>query len=93
MSTFCYYSHESDLAKLAAWKQQATWFDPTEVKRVMAHVIADKTANWMARAAAVESMVGLGATKLELAALKRGYLPGDRKDKPVLDKIASAIAE
>ena len=93
MSTFCYYSHGSDLAKLAAWKQQATWFDPAEVKRVMTHVIADKTANWMARAAAVESMVGLGATKLELAALKRGYTSGDRKDKPVLDKIASAIAE
>jgi hypothetical protein len=93
MSTFCYFSHESDLDKLAAWKQQAPWFDPTEVKRVMASVIADKSASWMARAAAVESMVGLGATKGELEALKRGYHATDRKDKPVLEKIAGAMRQ
>ena len=87
-STFCYYTHESDPTKLAAWKQRAPWFDPAEVKRVMAEVIADKHASWMARAAAVESMVGLGATKAELGALRRGI-----SDKPVLDKIASALGQ
>lgn len=93
MSTFCYYSHESDLDKLAAWKQRATWFDASAVKRAMADVIGDKAANWMARAAAIESMVGLGATKPELEALRRGYRPSDQKDRPVLDKLASALSE
>jgi hypothetical protein len=93
MSTFCYYSHESDLDRLAAWKQRATWFDAAAVKRVMSDVIADKTANWMARAAAVESMVGLGATKPELEALRRGYSASDTKDRPVFDKLASVLSE
>ncbi len=93
MSTFCYFSHESDLDKLAAWKQQATWFKPADVKAVMSSVISDKHASWMARAAAVESMVGLGATKAELEVLKHGYRAGDRDDKPVLAKLSSAMAE
>lgn len=92
MSTFCYYSHESDLDKLHAWKQRATWFDAAEVKRVMTNVIGDKAANWMARAAAIESMVGLGATKPELEALRRGYNANDQKDRPVLDKLATVIS-
>jgi hypothetical protein len=92
-STFCYFSHESDLDKLAAWKRQATWFDATEVKRVMTAVIADKSTSWMARAAAVESIVGLGATKPELEALRRGYSPNDRADREVLEKIATALSE
>jgi len=90
MSTFCYFSHESDLTKLAAWKQRATWFDAAEVKRVMSSVIADPHASWMARSAAVESMVGLGATRTELEALRKLV---DPKSKPVLDKIAGAMAE
>ena len=92
MSTFCYFSHESDLDKLAAWKLRATWFDATRVKKVLSSVIADKHASWMARSAAVESLVGLGATKTELAALKRGYNVRFRDDKAVLAKLASAIA-
>jgi hypothetical protein len=90
MSTFCYFSHESDLDKLAAWKKRAPWFKATEVKRVMADVIGDKSANWMARSAAVESMIGLGTSKPELDALRRSV---DPKAKPVLDKIATAMAE
>ena len=66
MSTFCYFSHDADLDKLAAWKQRATWFDPNEVKRVIGSVIADKATSWMARTAAIESLVGLGATKADL---------------------------
>ncbi|MEO8701630.1 MAG: HEAT repeat domain-containing protein [Kofleriaceae bacterium] len=93
MSTFCYFSHESDLGKLAAWKQRAPWFDPREMKRAMSGVIADRHASWMARAAAVESMVGLGATKTELEALRRGYSAGDSNARPLLNKIASAIRE
>ncbi len=90
MSTFCYFSHESDLDKLAAWKKRATWFDPREVKRVMSDVIRDKAASTMARSAAIESMVGLGATKPELEALRRAI---DPKAKSVLDKLATAMAE
>jgi len=90
MSTFCYFSHDAEPAKLAAWKQRAPWFDAAEVKRVMTSVISDKSASWMARAAAVESMIGLGASKPELESLRRRI---DPRDKSVLDKIASAIAE
>ena len=71
MSTFCYYSHEADLDKLAAWKRRATWFDANEVKRVLASVIVDEAASWRARTAAIESMVGLGASDAELADLRR----------------------
>ena len=90
MSTFCYFSHGGDDAKVAAWKQRAPWFDASEVKRVMTSVISDKATSWMARAAAIESMVGLGATKPELAALRKHI---DPKDKSTLDKLASAISE
>lgn len=89
MSTFCYFSHESDLDKLAAWKQRAPWFDAARVKRALASVIADGHASWMARAAAVESMVGLGATRDEIAALRHGLRASDPGDKQVLDKLAS----
>lgn len=89
MSTFCYFSHESDLDKLAAWKQRVSWFDPVRVRRALASVIADAHASWMARAAAVESMVGLGASREELAALKRGLHASDPSDKQVFDKLAS----
>ena len=93
MSTFCYFSHGShgaDADKLSAWKQRAPWFDAAEVKRVLTSVISDKTTSWMARAAAIESMIGLGANKPELAALRKHI---DPKDKSVLDKLASAISE
>lgn len=90
MSTFCYFSHGSDTDKLAAWKQRAPWFDAGALRRVLTSVISDKATSWMARAAAIESMVGLGATKPELAALRKHI---DPKDKPVLDKLASAISE
>jgi HEAT repeats len=90
LSTFCYFSQGSDLDKLAAWKQHAPWFDATEVKKVMASVVANPKASPAARSAAIESMVGLGASKPELEALRRAV---DPKDKPALDKIVSAIAQ
>jgi hypothetical protein len=90
LSTFCYFSHGSDGDKLAAWKQRAPWFDAVEVKKVMASVVGDPKASSPARAAAIESIVGLGASKTELEALRRSI---DPKDKPVLDKLASVIAQ
>jgi len=93
MSTFCYFSHDADLEKLAAWKQRATWFDANEVKRVITGVINDKATSWEARTAAVESLVGLGATKDELAALRVSYNPKDPVDRRVLAKIDSALGE
>lgn len=90
MSTFCYFSHGADSDKLAAWKQKAPWFDAIEVKRVMTSVISDKNASWMARAAAVESMIGLGASKPELEALRKKL---DPKDKAVAEKLAASLAE
>ncbi|MDB4961152.1 MAG: hypothetical protein JWP01_1151 [Myxococcales bacterium] len=93
MSTFCYYSHGADLDKLAAWKARAPWFDAAAVKAVITSVIADRQASWMARSAAVESLVGLGASKDELAALKLGYNPKDAGDRPLLEKIDSALGQ
>jgi hypothetical protein len=93
MSAFCYYSHEADLDKLAAWKRQATWFDPAEVKAVMTAVITDRATSWQARSAAIESMVGLGATRDELKALGSGYTKTDKTDQLVLAKLDSALAE
>lgn len=92
MSAFCYFSHEADLDKLAAWKKQAAYFKPDEVKRAMASVIGDRSASWMARSAAIESMVGLGASQEELEALKQGFDAADRRDRPVLEKLASVLA-
>jgi hypothetical protein len=93
MSTFCHFSREADLDKLAAWKKQATYFKPDEVKRAMASIIGDRSASWMARSAAIESMVGLGASKAELEALKKGIDAADRRDKPVVEKLAAVLAE
>jgi hypothetical protein len=90
MSTFCYYSHEADLDKLAAWKQRASWFDAAEVKRVLSNVIADRNASVPARSAAIESIVGLGATPAELSTLRKALTHA--ADKPLVDKI-DAICE
>ncbi|CAN5923364.1 hypothetical protein BH11MYX3_BH11MYX3_21620 [soil metagenome] len=84
MSAFC-YTHE--------WKQRPAWFDATEVKAAMTAVITDRAASWQARAAAIESMVGLGATRDELKALEAGSSPRDTSDKLVLAKLDSALAE
>jgi len=90
MSTFCYFTHEADLDKLAAWKQRATWFDANEVKRVLTGVIVDRAVSEQARLAAIESLVGLGVTPAETATLRAKLtLPAD---KPVADKLA-AICE
>jgi len=91
-SAFCYYSHEADLTKLSAWKQQAPWFDATEVKQVMGSVITDTAASWQARVAAVESMVGLGATKAELASLSSAVVGKGDDDRRVVAKIRSVLA-
>jgi hypothetical protein len=60
---------------------------------VITGVIADRQASWMARSAAVESLVGLGASKDELAALKLGYNGADAGDRPLLEKIDSALGQ
>lgn len=83
MSAFC-YSHD--------WKNLPAWFDPAAVKAAMTSVVKNRAANWQARAAAVESMIGLGATKAELKALEAGSSPNDRADKLVLAKLDSALA-
>jgi hypothetical protein len=91
MSAFCYDSREADLERLAAWRRQATWFDPNAVKTALTAVIADPAASWKARAAAVESMVGLGATKAELKALETtAQAPADMRVLATLDR---ALAE
>jgi hypothetical protein len=93
MASFCYFSHEADLDKLAAWKKNATFFKADEVKQVMASVIGDRSASWMARSAAIESMVGLGASKTELESIMKGMNSGDQRDKPVAEKLASVIGK
>ena len=93
MSAFCYTSREADLDKLAAWKRRATWFDPAEVKTALRGVISDRHASWEARAAAIESMVGLGASRAELTALTDAYPTRDPGDRRVVAKLASALAQ
>lgn len=93
MSAFCYYAREADLEKLAAWKRAATWFDPAEVKAALTGVIRDRATSWQARTAAVESMVGLGATREELRALGARYDNADTSDRRVLAKLDSALSE
>lgn len=93
MSAFCYDSREADLERLAAWRRTATWFDPTEVKAALASVIGDRATSWKARAAAIESMVGLGATRAELKSLEAGYAtgsdPGDARVLATLDRASA----
>jgi hypothetical protein len=79
--------------KLVAWKKKATWFKPADVKKALASVVADKKTNWMARTGAIESLEGLGATKAELEALKKGYDEKNFDDKNVLKKLDDAIAK
>ena len=90
MSTFCYDSREADLERLAVWRRTATWFDANEVKAALTGVIADRSTSWQARAAAIESMVGLGATPDELKSLAAGYAsgsePGDARVLATLDR-------
>ena len=47
----------------------------------------------MARTGAIESLEGLGATKAELEALKKGYDEKNFDDKNVLKKLDEAIAK
>ena len=82
MSAFCYDSREADLARLAVWRTTATWFEPAEVKAALASVIGDRATSWKARAAAIESMVGLGATSADLKGLAAGYASGSSEDSP-----------
>lgn len=88
MSAFCYGAEDA---------RRAPWFDPAAVKAALAGVITDRDASWKARAAAVESMVGLGATKAELAPLEASYTakasPKASADQRVLASLDSALAE
>lgn len=92
MSTF-ERANDAKNEKLAQWKADAKWFKPAEVKKAFADVIADKATNWMSRTGAVKSMLGLGATKAELEALKKGYDEKVSNDKQVLKAIDEAIAK
>ncbi len=87
MSTFCYDSRETDPGALAAWKQRATWFDPREVRRVLASVITDRDASLPARLAAIESLAGLDAPPVEISNLRHAL--SQPADKPVADKLAA----
>jgi hypothetical protein len=90
MSVFCYDSRETNPGALAAWRQRATWFDAAEVRRVLASVISDRSASMAARSAAIESLVGLDAPPVEVAALRKELV--QPADKPLSDKLA-AICE
>ena len=82
MSVFCTDARDA--------QPRPTWFDATEVKRVLASVIADRAASMPARSAAIESLVGLAATPVEVAALRKELT--QPADKPLADKLA-AICE
>ncbi len=79
--------------KLAVWKKKAVWFKADEMKKALSAIVNDKRTNWMARTAAIESLVALGATKPELEALTKGYDEKISEDKNVLKKITEAITK
>ncbi|MBX3155401.1 MAG: HEAT repeat domain-containing protein [Deltaproteobacteria bacterium] len=87
------YAGDPKNEKLAAWKKKATWFKADEVKRALAAVVADKQTNWMSRTGAIDSLAGLGATKAELEALKKGYDAKASPDGFVVKKLDEAIAK
>jgi hypothetical protein len=93
MSAFQYANTGDRNSKLVDWQKKATWFKPADAKKALASVIADKQSNWMSRTGAVSSMVGLGATKKELEALKAGYDGKDNTDEYVIKKIDEAVAK
>jgi hypothetical protein len=80
MSAFCNDNPEASA-------HRAPWFDAHEVTSALRAVVAERAASWQARSAAIESMVGLGASKTELTALAQGYTARDGSDKVVLDKL------
>lgn len=89
------FSRYGDLKneKLIAWKKKTPWFKDADMRKALAAVIADKKTNWMARTGAIESLIGLGATKGELEALRKGYDEKNFDDKNVLKKIEEAITK
>lgn len=79
--------------KLTAWKAKATWFKDADVRKALSSIVSDKKANWMGRTGAVESLVGLGATKADLEGLKKGLDEKVGDDKHVIKKLDEAIAK
>lgn len=92
MGEFAKYGDDKN-EKLATWKKKATWFKVADVKKAMMGVVSDKKTNWMARTGAIESLVGLGATKAELEGLKKLYDEKNFDDKNVLRKLDEAIGK
>ena len=86
---FKYYA-KTNIRGLTEWKKQATWFEPKKVMAPLGDIVKDEAANWMARTAAIDSLVGLGMPKAELEALQKAC-EGKCKSH-VLDKLKKAVA-
>ncbi len=81
-------------AKNEKFQAKADWFKKDELVDVLADIVKDRQAYWMARTSAVDTMKELGAEKAKLEALKTAYADAAGKpgqDKHVLDKIEKAL--
>ncbi|MEZ4368596.1 MAG: HEAT repeat domain-containing protein [Kofleriaceae bacterium] len=96
-SMFSNYADEGKNAAftktLDAWRAKAPWFDAAALRKALAAIVANKAVYWMARTGALKSLVGLGATKAEIEALKKGYDPANRDDAHVMRNFDDAIAK
>ncbi len=69
------------------------WFDRAAVSHTLVAIVDDRAAGWQARTAAVGSLVGLGATRAELAAIAARYATPTGDDALVAKAVAEADAK
>jgi len=87
------YLGKTDSRSLTEWKKKATWFKPAELQKLLEAVVEDPKANWMARKAALDSMVGLGTDKATLTRMKAKYKDAKEfGDKSLVEALDKAMA-
>lgn len=78
--------------KLDAWKKRATWFKPAEVRKVLAAIVEDEKAEYLARTSSCDSLLGLEASKAELEAIKK-KIEAAKGHAQVIRKLNEVIAQ
>ena len=73
------------------WADKATWFSREELIDALSRVVADRSANWMARTGAVETMRKLGAPKASFEVLLQSYAEASGSDAHVKKKLDDAV--
>ena len=82
-------------AKNQKFQARATWFKQADLVAALSDIVKDRSAYWMARTGAVDTLKELGAEKSVFEDLKKAYADAEGKpgqDKHVHDKIAKVLA-